>query len=79
MDLPNSLMQLSRDTDLVAVRPRGIVIAMNSSHVIIRVGIPRPYRWQPTFGDIIAMDWFVGTIDQVRKQMPAAPEAEAGQ
>jgi len=57
MDLPNALMQLARNGDLLAVRPRGIALAMTPGMVIIRAGVPKPYRWSPAFADLIADDW----------------------
>lgn len=71
MDLPNALMQLARNNDLLAVRPRGIAIAMTSGLVILRVGVPKPYRWSAGFPDIIADDWIVGTPEKVRAMLAA--------
>ncbi len=67
MDLPNALMQLSRNTELMAVRPRGVAITMSAGHVMLRLGKQAPYKWVPNFGDIIADDWFVGTLEACRQ------------
>jgi hypothetical protein len=76
MDLPNALIQLARDTDLVAVRPRGVAIAMTPGQVIIKLGKANPHRWVPFWGDLIANDWFVGTMPQVQKQFAAMQAAQ---
>jgi hypothetical protein len=77
MDLPNTLQLLARDPELVAWRARGVVIRLTENQVIQRVFIPRPYRWVPCYGDIIAMDWKAGTVDQLRKSVQAELGAEA--
>ena len=66
MNLPNALMELARNNELLAVRPRGVVVAMSPGLVVMRAGVPRPYPWQPRFADMIADDWIVGTLDKVR-------------
>lgn len=72
MDLPNTLMLLSRDPELVAWRARGLAIRVTPGHVVERVFVARPYRWQPNFGDLIATDWQYGTVAQFQKFLAAA-------
>ena len=67
MNLPNALMELARNQELLAVRPRGLALAMSPGLIVMRVGIPKPYPWSPRFADLIADDWIVGTIDKVRR------------
>jgi hypothetical protein len=46
-------------------------VAMSPGLVVMRAGVPRPYPWQPRFGDMIADDWIVGTIEKVRAVLGA--------
>lgn len=75
MNLPNALVQLARNSDLLAVRPRGVAIAITAGLVIIKVGRGKPYRWSPSFADMIADDWSVGTLEQMRDLAGAAAAA----
>ena len=76
MDLPNTLQVLARDPELCAWRERGVAIRVRPSLVIERVFVERPYRWAPSFADLIAGDWQLGTPEQFfKKYRPAAPEA----
>ena len=77
MDIANTLQMLARDPELCAWRDRGIVIRIRPGLVIERVFIARPYRWQPNYGDLIAMDWRTGTVEQLQKSLQAQI-AEAG-
>jgi len=77
MDLPNTLQLLARDSSIVAWRPTGVVIRLTPRQVMERVFVPRPYRWVPNYGDIIAYDWQSGTVEQLQKSV-AAMQAEAG-
>ena len=76
MDLPNTLQLLARDPELVAWRARGVVIRLTEGLVIKRVFIPRPYRWVPSYGDLIAMDWRAGTVEQLQKSVQAQVASE---
>ena len=67
MDLPNVIIQLERNPALVAWRPRGMFIIVTAGGIILRTGIPKPYRWHPTKTDIIANDWSFGSIEQAQK------------
>lgn len=64
MDLPNTVISLARDPNLVAWRPRGIVIRATAGLVLERTMTERPYRWRASFADIIAGDWLIGTTQQ---------------
>lgn len=77
MMLPQAVEALARDPEWIAARPRGVVIAMTAGHVIMRIGIPKPYRWAATYSDIIAADWIVGPLAQVRRQLGADDQAHA--
>lgn len=77
MDLPNTLQLLARDPELVAWRARGVVIRLTENQVMQRVFVPRPYRWVPNYGDVIAMDWKAGTVDQLQKSVEAQVAAES--
>jgi hypothetical protein len=77
MDLPNTLQLLARDPDLVAWRNRGVVIRLTESQVMQRVFVPKPYRWVPNYGDVIAMDWKHGTVAQLQGDIKAQLEVES--
>jgi len=64
MDLPNTVMTLARDPNLVAWRPRGIAIRITGGLVMERTMTNRPYKWRPCFADIIAGDWMTGSPQQ---------------
>jgi hypothetical protein len=76
MDIANTLMLLMRDPNLCAWRERGIAIAVTPGHVIQRVFVPRPYRWNPSITDLIALDWQTGTPQQFYEKY--RPEGQAG-
>lgn len=77
MDLPNTLQLLARDPQLVAWRPRGIVIRLTENQVMQRVFVEKPYRWVPNYGDIIAYDWQSGSVGDLQKHLQAAVAEEA--
>jgi hypothetical protein len=79
MDLPNIYRQLEANPALIAWRPRGIFINMTAGGVLIRVAIPKPYRWHPTRADVIATDWSFGTMEQAQKAGEEIFGAAAGQ
>lgn len=68
MDLPNTLIAIARDPNVCAWRGRGVAIRVRSGLVVERVFVPVPYRWQPSFEDLIANDWTIGTGQQYVKQ-----------
>jgi hypothetical protein len=76
MDLANTLQLLARDPQLVAWRPRGIVIRLTENQVMQRVFVPKPYRWVPNYGDVIAFDWQSGTVDALQKSVKALTAEE---
>ncbi len=76
MDLANTLIVIGRDPNLCAWRARGIVIHVRSGLVVERVFVPRPYRWQPSYEDMIANDWEFGTGEQFVKKF-GPPEVAA--
>ena len=78
MDLPNTLILLARDPELCAWRDRGVVIHLTAGHVIERVFVKKPYRWNPSFADMIATDWQTGTIDQLQKRLRQLTEEGEG-
>jgi len=69
-------MLLGRDPDLMGWRERGVAIHVTPGMVIMRIMVPRPYRWVPAFGDLVAMDWQTGTQAQFVAKYAARP-AEA--
>lgn len=77
MDLPNTLMLLRRNPELVAWRTHGTVINVAPGGVIWKVFVQKPYRWHPSFEDIIATDWDHGTSDQAFKHFEKQRQAEA--
>ena len=78
MDLPNTLQVLARDPELCAWRERGVAIHIRPGLVVERIFIPKPYRWVPSYEDLIATDWQYGTALQfMKKYRPDAPEATA--
>jgi len=77
MELVPTLQQLSRNPGYVAHRPSGMVIAMNDRQVIFRIFIPRPYKWVPKYGDLIANDWEVEPMETLQRRLIAARQAES--
>lgn len=67
MDLPNTLLLLSRNPDLCAWRPSLPVIRILPSLIIQKVFIEKPYKWAPCFADLVATDWMTGTQEQAIK------------
>jgi len=79
MDLPNTLLTLARDPQLVAWRDSGTAIAVTPNLCVIRIFIPKPYRWYPGFADIVASDWQIGSVEKLRQSIQAQLEQDANQ
>jgi len=67
MDLPNSLLVLSRNPELCAWRPTGPFIHITTGLQVFKVFVHKPYRWIPCLADLIATDWMTGTQEQAVK------------
>jgi hypothetical protein len=67
MDLPNTVLNLQRNPELVAWRSRGTFVRVTEGGTLEKVGIKHPYRWVPNVRDIIATDWQFGTREQAMK------------
>ena len=74
MDISNTLVLLARDGELCAWRERGIVIRVRAGLVIERVAVKTPYRWQPSYEDLIATDWMTGTQADFLKHFRPNPD-----
>ena len=62
----------------VAMRPRGIMLVMNDRSRVLRIGKNGPHGWQPSFSDLVALDWMAISPEQMQ-QMRAAAAAESGE
>lgn len=76
MDLPNTLMQLRRNQELVAWREGGPHICVAPGGVMMKVFIDKPYRWIPSFEHIIADDWRIGLREERLKKLLVERQAE---
>ena len=76
MDLPNVLLALARDQNLIAWRSSGTVLRLTPAMMIMKIFIHRPYKWAPGFADLIATDWTYGTADQLRMLIQQSGGAE---
>ena len=79
MTLPEVLKAIAGLPSHCAVRPRGIMIVMNTRMRVLRIGKNGPHNWAPAFSDIVALDWQALSPEQMAqaRQAAAAEAAES--
>lgn len=75
MTLPEVLRAIAGLPSHVAMRPRGIMLVMNDRTRVLRIGKNGPHGWQPSFSDIVALDWQAISPEQMQQMRQAAAAA----
>lgn len=78
MTLPEVLRAIAGLPSHVAIRPRGIMLVLNGRMRVLRIGKNGPHGWQPSYADIVALDWMAMSPEQMQ-QMHAQAAGEAGE
>jgi hypothetical protein len=60
---------------VVAMRPRGVLIVLNANGKVMKIGRNGPHSWQPTFQDLVSVDWQCMSPETMAK-MKAAHDAQ---
>ena len=76
MTLPEVLRAIAGLPQHVAMRPTGIMIAMNDRQAIFKIGRNGPHHWAPKFGDLVALDWAPFSPEQMAQLRAAAAQEE---
>jgi hypothetical protein len=77
MTLPEVLRAITGLPQFVAMRPTGIMLVMNTRQRILKIGRNGPHGWQPSYGDVVALDWAPFSPEQMAQMRAAAAQADA--
>lgn len=72
MQVSDALHGCAGAPHLFALRLGGPIIQVTARQKMLDVRSGRPHRWVPKWSDLVAIDWQVMTIEQLRKVMGAA-------
>jgi hypothetical protein len=76
MNLVEGLRAITGLPQHVLTRPTGIMLVMNTRQRVMRVGRNGPHGWQPTFGDLVALDWMPLSPEQMMQLRAAAEQQD---
>ncbi len=67
MLLPMALRQLTPGGVRGLARPGGVLVLITRRAMMLRLGRNGPYKWYPTFADLIADDWEFVDLRELRE------------